>query len=176
MGFCSGAPPPGNFGRVKRNGGDLFIHVCKRGNDHNFRVGLPSVEPCIYLYGHRCGVPRFLYVSTVTCVCRNRKFLQRSCPHDLFPFSYAAYIYCIRIGMYGVLSVSVWYHTGSTTGLSYCRRRNESLCMLDAADWKRWHRLFTARLVGDLLNDFKMHKCATILFRWLVYVYTLYDL
>jgi hypothetical protein len=48
--------------------------------------------------------------------------------------------------------------------------------MLDAAGWKRWNRLFTARLVGDLLNDFKMHKRVTILFRWLVYVYTLYDL
>jgi hypothetical protein len=73
--FCSGAPPLEFFRLVKHNnGGDLVIYVRKRGHDCNFSVGAPSVQPCIGPYGPCCGYLVF-YVSTVTCVCRNRKIL-----------------------------------------------------------------------------------------------------
>jgi hypothetical protein len=49
-----------NSGRFKHNsGGDFAIPVHKRGHDHNFSVGPPSVQSCIGSYGPGCVVPRF---------------------------------------------------------------------------------------------------------------------
>jgi hypothetical protein len=50
------------------------------------------------------------------------------------------------------------------------------LWILDAADWRRSLRISSTWVAGGFLNEFKMHKRATLLlFRWLIFVYTLSD-
>jgi hypothetical protein len=70
--------------------------------------------------------------------------------------------------------LSVWLPIGPENGLSCHRRHNAYIWILDATVWRWLLGLSTTRVAGGLLEELKMLK--RVIFRWLIFIYTLCDL
>jgi hypothetical protein len=73
-----------------------------------------------------------------------------------------------------VIRMTVWLPIEPGNGLACHRRHSGYIWILDATVWRWLLGLSTTRVAGGLLKELKMLK--HIIFRWLIFMYTLCDL
>ena len=71
---------------------------------------------------------------------------------------------------------TLWF-TGSSFGVSCSRRTSGSAWFLDATVFEWLPRIFSTRLLGGMLRDYRMLRLLSrfLFFRWLIFVSTLVD-
>jgi hypothetical protein len=60
-------------------------------------------------------------------------------------------------------------------GHIYYRRHNMRIWILGATIWRWLHVLSIARMVGGILDDYRMLLVDLLIFRWLIFIYILCD-